>query len=90
MLYIHVRKFMIDSVFTYQRLNKDYFLLNLLKFGCRFSRAQKWLLISKMPCITLCQQGLIDISFNKIDGIIASYDELHGKLRLHFVWTHSA
>ena len=55
--YIHGRKFMIGSVFTYQRLSKD-FLVNLSEFGCQFLRAQKQLLISKMPSITPCKDTL--------------------------------
>ena len=48
MLYIQGRKFMTGSVFTLKTL----FLANLSKFGCQFLCAQKWLLISKMSCIT--------------------------------------
>ena len=51
-LYIHGRKCMIGSVFTYQRLSKDLFHVTLPKFGCQFLCAQNRLLISKMPCIT--------------------------------------
>ena len=47
---------MIGSEFTYQRLSKNLFL-NLLKFGCQFSCAQKRLPISKIPCITPCSES---------------------------------
>ena len=36
-----------------QGLVKTLFFVNLSKFGCQFLHAQKWLPISKMPCITL-------------------------------------
>ena len=36
MLYIHGRKFMIGSVFTYQRLSKDYFMLLYQNLGTIF------------------------------------------------------
>ena len=48
MLYIHCGKFMTGSVFTYQRLT---YFVDLLKFGRRFSHAQKRLTISKTSCI---------------------------------------
>ena len=54
MLYIHGRKFMIGCVY----LSKAYFTVTLPKFGCHFLCTQKWLPISKMPCITPCIQIL--------------------------------
>ena len=36
MLYIHGRKFMIGSVFTYQRLSEDYLLLMYQNLGVDF------------------------------------------------------
>ena len=51
MLYILKRKFMIGSMFTYQRLSKDYFLLIYQNLGANFLCNQKRLLISKTPCI---------------------------------------
>ena len=48
--YIHGRKFMIGTVFTYQRLSKDFILCYFI--GCQFLWAQKRLPIAKKPCIT--------------------------------------
>ena len=55
MLYIHGRKFMIDSVFLIKGLVKTLFYVTLSKFGRQFSCAQKRLPISKTPCITPCK-----------------------------------
>ena len=52
MLYIHGRKFMIGSVFTYQRLSKDFILCCFIKIWAPIFVRPEAVTDLKTPCIT--------------------------------------